>query len=110
MSSAKRRRDYSLTGKENQRAQDRGLVTTEWYTSPIPRQRMKELMKRKDGPAIRDTIILFVLLIGTGILAYYSWGTWWAVPAFLSMAHCTLPREIRVGMNAGMGRPLRHLG
>lgn len=82
MSSANGRRDYSLTGKENQRAQDRGLVTTEWYTSPIPRQRMKELMKRKDGPAIRDTIILFALLIAAGILAYYSWGTWWAVPAF----------------------------
>ncbi|KRF44171.1 fatty acid desaturase family protein [Paenibacillus sp. Soil787] len=82
MSLATPKRDYSITGPENQRAQERGLVTSEWYTSPIPRQRMKELMKRKDGPAIRDTIIWFALLIGTGILAYYSWGTWWAILAF----------------------------
>jgi fatty acid desaturase len=39
-------------------------------------------MKRKDGPAIRDTLIWFAALIGTGILAYHTWGTWWAIPAF----------------------------
>lgn len=82
MSSTKIKRDYSLTGPENKRAQERGLVTSEWYQSPIPRQKMKELMKRKDGPAIRDTIIWFALLIGAGVLGYYSWGTWWAIPAF----------------------------
>lgn len=77
------RRNYSILGEENERARARGLVQAEWYTSPVPRQRMKELMKRKDGPAIRDTLIWFVALIGTGILAYFSWGTWWAVLAFL---------------------------
>jgi fatty acid desaturase len=58
------------------------LVEAEWYISPIPRQRLKELMKRKDGPAIRDTILWFGSLIAAGILAYYSWGTWWVIPAF----------------------------
>jgi fatty acid desaturase len=76
------KRDYSLTGPENKRAQERGLVAAEWYTSPIPRQRLKELMKRKDGPAIRDTIIWFALLISAGIVAYYSWGTWWGILTF----------------------------
>src|SRR4051794_18723986 len=76
------KRDYRLTGPENKRAQEKGLVAAEWYSSPIPRQRLKELMKRKDGPAIRDTIITFAWLLATGILAYYSWNTWWAVPAF----------------------------
>jgi fatty acid desaturase len=75
-------RDYSLTGPENKRAQEKGLAAADWYASPIPRQRLKELMKRKDGPAIRDTIIMFAWLIGTGLLAYYTWGTWWALPAF----------------------------
>jgi fatty acid desaturase len=77
-----KKRDYSLTGPENRRAQERGLVAAEWYTTPIPRKRLKELMKRKDGPAIRDTLIWFAALIGAGILAYHSWGTWWAIPAF----------------------------
>jgi fatty acid desaturase len=77
-----KRRDYSLAGSESKRAVERGLATAEWYASPIPRQRFKELMKRKDGPAIRDTIIWFAALVASGVLAYYTWGTWWAIPAF----------------------------
>jgi fatty acid desaturase len=76
------RRDYSIIGPENAKAQEKGFVAAEWYTSPIPRQRLKELMRRKDGPAIRDTITWFCSLIVAGIIAYYSWGTWWAIPAF----------------------------
>ncbi|NOU64899.1 fatty acid desaturase [Paenibacillus sp. LMG 31461] len=76
------KRDYSITGQESIRAQERGLASAEWYASPIPRAKMKELMKRKDGPAIRDTIIWFGVLLIFGYLAYLSWGTWWAVPAF----------------------------
>jgi fatty acid desaturase len=76
------RRNYSIIGPETQLAHERGLVEAEWYISPIPREKLKELMKRKDGPAIRDTLIWFAALIGSGFLAYYSWGTWWAVPAF----------------------------
>lgn len=77
------RRNYSITGPESKRAQERGLVSAEWYTTPIPRKRLKELMKRKDGPAIRDTAIWTLALLASGILAYVSWGTWWAIPAFL---------------------------
>ncbi|MFC4776705.1 fatty acid desaturase family protein [Paenibacillus sp. GCM10023252] len=83
MSVSQLKRDYSLTGPESKLAVERGLASAEWYASPIPRKRMKELMKRSNGPAIRDTIIWLSLLIGAGIVAYYSWGTWWAVPAFL---------------------------
>ncbi|MFC5651179.1 fatty acid desaturase family protein [Paenibacillus solisilvae] len=84
MAEALKKRDYSITGPENRRAQERGLATAEWYASPIPRQRMKELMKRRNGPAIRDTLIWFALLILVGYTAYLSWGTWWAIPAFLA--------------------------
>ena len=80
----RQKRDYSITGPENQRAQDRGLAAAEWYTCPIPRQRMKELMKRKNGPAVRDTLIWFGSLLILGFIAYRTWGTWWAVPAFLA--------------------------
>ncbi|BFT71029.1 fatty acid desaturase family protein [Paenibacillus sp. P36] len=84
MSVEKKKRDYSITGAENKRAIELGLAEAEWYTCPIPRQRMKELMKRKDGPAIRDTIIWIGGLFILGYLAYLSWGTWWAIPAFLA--------------------------
>ncbi|MFN0224798.1 fatty acid desaturase family protein [Paenibacillus sp. KR2-11] len=84
MASKPHKRDYSITGPENQRAQERGLATAEWYTSPIPRKRLKELMKRKDGPAIRDTLIWFGSLAVVGFIAYQTWGTWWALPAFLA--------------------------
>ncbi|WP_337103044.1 fatty acid desaturase family protein [Paenibacillus sp. YIM B09110] len=83
-SSVTSKRDYSLTGTETVRAQERGLASAEWYVTPIPRKRMKELMQRRDGPAIRDTLIWFAMFIVLGTLAYYSWGTWWAIPAFLA--------------------------
>jgi fatty acid desaturase len=76
------RRDYRLTGRENQRAVERGLSTAQWYAPPIPRKRLKELMQRKDGPAIRDTLLWLGLLAASGGLGVYLWGTWWAVPAF----------------------------
>ncbi len=76
-------RDYSIIGPEKERAREKGLIDAEWYISPIPRHRLKELMKRKDGPAIRDTFIWLAALIISGYAAYLSWGTWWAVPAFL---------------------------
>jgi len=78
------KRDYRLTGPESKRAKERGLISAEWYESPIPRSRMKELMKRKNGPAIRDTLIWFCSLVVLGYLAYLSWGSWWSVPAFLA--------------------------
>ena len=77
-----RPRDYSLTGPENAAAQAKGLASAQWYRCAIPRKQLKELMQRRDGPAIRDTLILYSAIIAAGVLAYLSWGTWWAVPAF----------------------------
>jgi fatty acid desaturase len=76
-------RDYSLTGADSRRAIEIGLASAEWYHSDVPRPVMKELMKRTDGPAIRDTIIWFALLIGGAWGGIYFWGTWAAVPFFL---------------------------
>jgi fatty acid desaturase len=50
-------RDYALTGADGRLAVERGLASGQWYSSPIPRKRMKELMKRSDQPALRDTAI-----------------------------------------------------
>lgn len=77
------RRDYSLVGRDSQLAEELGLANAEWYASPIPRKRLKELMQRRDGPAIRDTLIWFGLMAVSGGLGAYFWGTWWCVPCFL---------------------------
>jgi fatty acid desaturase len=76
------RRDYSLTGPLNARARAIGLADAEWYQTPVPRARMKELMKRSDQPATRDTLIWFALLALTGGLGAYLWASWWCVPFF----------------------------
>jgi Na+-transporting NADH:ubiquinone oxidoreductase subunit F len=75
-------RDYSIVGPEAQHAVTRGLVDAHWYTTPIEREQLRILMQRRDGPAIRDTLLWFALLGGSGFLAHRSWGTWWMVPAF----------------------------
>lgn len=76
-------RDYSLTGPLNKQAVEIGLANAEWYKTDIPRARMKELMKRSDGPATRDTLLWFGLMILTAALGSYLWPTMWCAPFFL---------------------------
>jgi len=75
-------KDYSLTGVSSLAAQQSGLSAATWYASPVPRKQLKELMRRKDGPAIRDTLIWFASLAVFGGIGTYFWGNWWAVPFF----------------------------
>ncbi len=77
-------RDYSLTGPSSRYAQEIGLAAAEWYHTDIPRKVMKELMQRKDGPAIRDTIIWALAHVIFAAGGIYFWGTWWAVPFWLA--------------------------
>ena len=74
--------DYSLVGKDTELAIENGLAEATWYASPVPREKMRELLQRRDGPAIRDTIIWFALLIITGGWGCYWWGRWWAIIPF----------------------------
>ena len=76
-------RDYSLVGLDTKRAEEMGLATAEWYRSPIPRARLKELMQRRDGPALRDAAIWIAGFLISGGLGFYFWGSWWAVPCFI---------------------------
>ena len=77
------KRDYSLVGLDSKLAEENGLANAEWYASDIPRKRMKELIQRRNGPAIRDTAIWFILLIVSGTAGYMLWGSWWAIIPFL---------------------------
>ena len=76
-------RDYSLIGVETKKAIKAGLADAEWYQSPVPREKMRELLVRKDGPALRDTIIWFGLIIGSGFLVFLLWGTWWFILPYI---------------------------
>jgi fatty acid desaturase len=76
------KRDYRVGGDEYQRAIARGLESAAWYRSPIPRARMKELVRRHDRRALVDTAIWLIALAVSGVAASLSWGTWWALPAF----------------------------
>lgn len=55
----------------------------EWFTCEIPRKEYKKLMKRDNYHGAINFTIFFLLLGGTGYLAYRSIGTWLMVPAFL---------------------------
>ena len=72
-------RDYSLLGAESVLALQRGLSEATWYATPVPRDKMRELLIRKNGPAIRDTLLWFTLILGSGYLFFLSWGHWWLI-------------------------------
>ncbi len=78
------KRDYSLLGTDGARAVETGLAAAEWYHTDVPRKVMKDLMARKDGPAIRDTIILYGCMIAFAAAGIALWGTWWCLPFWLA--------------------------
>ncbi len=55
-------RDYSLLGLSAKEAEEKGLAAAKWYHSDISREDMKELMQRRDLPAIKDTLIYYFFL------------------------------------------------
>jgi len=77
------RDDYKLIGGAGERAAAAGLAGAEWYKCPVPRAALKALMKRDDAQAIRDTLLWYGAILAAGVLAWFSLGTWWAIPAFL---------------------------
>jgi fatty acid desaturase len=77
------KRDYSLIGRDAQLAVEIGLSAAEWYHTEVPRKQMKELMKRDDSPAVRDTLVWLAALILSGGGGAFLWGSWWCVPFFL---------------------------
>ena len=76
-------RDYRLSVQNAQQAFDRGLASAEWYHTDVDRKAMKALMKRSDGPALRDTLIWIALLLASGACVVALWGSWWVLPFVL---------------------------
>lgn len=78
--------DYSLTGVNATLAVERGLAEADWYQCPVPRETMRRLLERRDGPAIRDTILWFGLIFATGAATVFFWGSPWAWLPYLAYA------------------------
>ncbi len=77
---------YSLVGENSAKAVELGLAEAEWYQTPVPRETMRELLQRRDGPAVRDTVLWFALLFGTAGLTVALWPSWWAAIPYLVYA------------------------
>lgn len=78
--------DYRLTGANAALAIERGLAEADWYTTPVPKETMRGLLRRRNGPAVRDTLVLFAVLAATAWATVHFWGSWWAVPFYLVYA------------------------
>ncbi|MGB7742082.1 MAG: fatty acid desaturase, partial [Terracidiphilus sp.] len=71
--------DYSLTGVNASLAVEKGLAEAEWYQCPIPREKLRKLLERRDGPAVRDTILWFALILSFGFAAFLLRNSWWFI-------------------------------
>jgi fatty acid desaturase len=78
------KRDYSLLGPDGVRAVETGLAAAEWYHSEVPRKVMKQLMQRSDGPALRDTALLYALMISFATAGVLLWPSAWSLPFWLA--------------------------
>ena len=74
------RRDYRLGGDAEQAAIAAGLANADWYRTPVDGPTLQRLSGRTNGPAARNALLYFTLLIGTGVLAYLTLWSWWSVP------------------------------
>ena len=81
------RRNYSLLGPDGARAVETGLAAAEWYHTHVPRKAMKELMQRRDGPALRDTAIWLgsmIVLAGVAAALWIDGHPWLSAPFWLA--------------------------
>jgi fatty acid desaturase len=85
-STLRTQQDYQLVGGAGERAEAAGLVNATWYKCFVARPLMKELMKRDDAKAIRDTVLWYVLIAAAGAWVVFTWGTVWAFLAYFVYA------------------------
>src|ERR1700679_3713385 len=71
--------DYSLTGVNSTLAVEKGMAEADWYQCAVEKETLRNLLQRRDGPAVRDTIAWFLLIFGCGLATYRLWGTGWAI-------------------------------
>jgi fatty acid desaturase len=82
-----RQQAYELSGgaKDAVALDDRGIerrVEAQWHSCRLPQGALKRLVQRSDAAGLRNFAPWILLLAGSGILAFFAWGSWWAIPAF----------------------------
>ena len=68
---------------EPDQARSSPTSSDEWFKVPVPRKTLRDLMRRSDAAAIRDTVIWLGALVLSGVLAVVLWPHWYAVPVLL---------------------------
>ncbi len=58
-------------------------VEEQWFSPEVDKKKLKALMRREDGPALRHFGIWLALLIGSGVGVVLTWGSFWVVPFLL---------------------------
>jgi Na+-transporting NADH:ubiquinone oxidoreductase subunit F len=74
--------DYSLTGVDAKRAVEKGLAEADWYQSPVPRDAMRNLLERRDLPALIHTFLWFALIVTAAYMTCHLRGTWWILASY----------------------------
>jgi fatty acid desaturase/NAD(P)H-flavin reductase/nitrite reductase/ring-hydroxylating ferredoxin subunit len=74
--------DYSLTGVNATIAVEKGLAEADWYQCQVPREIMRGLLKRRDGPAILHTLLWFLLILTSGLATYKLRGSLWMLLSY----------------------------
>ncbi|MDB4489304.1 hypothetical protein N9017_04230, partial [Akkermansiaceae bacterium] len=77
---------YLLNRQNSRKAMEAGLAEAEWYQSPVPREKMRKLLVRRNGPALRDAFIWFGLIFASAAATLSLWGTWWVIAPYLIYA------------------------
>ena len=54
-----------------------------WFTCEIDRKALKALMRRDDATGLACFGLWLGCLVAAGVMAYFSLGTYWAIPAFM---------------------------
>jgi Na+-transporting NADH:ubiquinone oxidoreductase subunit F len=73
---------YVLSKESSEQAFAKGLAEATWYRTPVPKAKIRELLERRDGPAIRDTLLWITMIFAAGYWAHSWWGKWWAILPF----------------------------
>ena len=108
------RRDYGLSGGNQDAVKLDGVriesrVEEQWWKPKLTRQQMREIMQRRDRPALWHFGLWFVLIGVSAYLAAISWGTWWAFPAFLIYGTIYTSSDSR-WHETGHGTPSERIG
>jgi hypothetical protein len=104
-----RQQAYELSGgaKGAVALDDQGIerrVEGQWHSCRLPQGALKQLVQRSDAAGLRNFAPWILLLAGSGALAFFACGSWWAIPAFF--VYGTLyTSSVPIGMNAPMARP-----